>query len=200
MLLHCSHNIDTNVLLDNMNNCHWYPVDQIFDTSNCVEVEELPNKIGRWKVGEWYYELNDKLNWMRWQYNGERFKYTWSRRKNKGNTFNEHEQLIENEVEKFMSTIGVDDWGWRFLKIMPDDKMIWHIDSPNHAPCSINISLKDKSPIVFDDREVSYDCALISVSDEWHTVKSGDTERLTFKIIPKAPFEEVKQKLGDFLL
>jgi hypothetical protein len=200
MLLHCSHNIDTNVLLNNAPGCHWFPIDQTFDIKNCIEVDVLPNQIGRWKVGDWYYELNEKMNWMRWSYDGERFKYTWSRRKNRNHEFNKSEKLIENEVQKFMETIDIHDWGWRFLKVMPDDKMIWHIDSPNHAPCSINITLKDPSPIVFDDGEISYDCALIGVSNKWHTVKSGLSERLTFKIIPKAPYDEVKQKLKDFLL
>ncbi len=200
MLLHCSHNMDEQVILDAASGCYWHSIDQTFTTENCVEVDELPNEIGRWKVGEWYYELNDKQNWMRWQHEGERFKYTWSRRKNREHEFNESEKLIENEVHKFMEDIGIHDWGWRFLKVMPDDKMIWHIDSPHHAPCSINIALKDPSPIVFDDGEFSYKCALIGVSDTWHTVKSGTEERLTFKIIPKAPFEEVKQKLKNYLL
>lgn len=196
MLQHCSHNINIQVLLDNIHGCSWYPIDQVFNTENCIEVDELPNEIGRWKVGDWYYELNDKLNWMRWSHDGERFKYTWSKRKNKHYEFNEQEQKIENEVKKFMKAIDIDDWGWRFLRIMPDDHMIWHIDSPNHAPCSINISLKDKSPIIFDDGEFVYDCALLGVSDKWHTVKSGTTERLTFKIIPKESFHIVKQKLA----
>jgi len=200
MLLHCSHNINKDILLDNVDACGWYPIDQTFNTNGCVEVDTLPNEIGRWKVGDWYYEKNNKLNWMRWSYDGERFKYTWSKRKNKGQTFNKSEQKIEDEVQKFMNAIDIKDWGWRYLKVMPDDKMIWHIDSPNHAPCSINITLKDSSPIVFDDCEISYDCALIGVSDKWHTVKSGTTERLTFKIIPKASFNEVQHKLKDFLL
>lgn len=200
MLHHCSHNIDTNVLLQNAHGCIWEKRDATFDTKGCIEVDELPNKVGRWKVGDWYYELNHKMNWMRWSHAGERFSYTWSRRTNKDDDKNYAEQMIENEVARFMKTIGIEDWGWRFLKVMPDDHMIWHIDSPKHAPCSINIALKDKSPIVFDDSEFTYECALIGVSDKWHTVKSGESERLTFKIIPRASFEEVKQKLGDFLL
>lgn len=200
MLHHCSHNIDTDVLLRNAHGCIWEKRDATFDTKGCIEVDELPNKVGRWKVGDWYYELNHKMNWMRWSRDGERFSYTWSRRTNKGDDKNYAEQMIENEVAHFMNTIGIEDWGWRFLKVMPDDHMIWHIDSPKHAPCSINIALKDKSPIVFDDSELTYECALIGVSDRWHTVKSGESERLTFKIIPRASFEEVKQKLSNFLL
>lgn len=206
MLQHCYHNIDTSIILDNAPGCEWYPVDATFTTEGCVERDELPNEIGRWKVGDWYYELNSKMNWMRWSHDGERFSYTWSKRKNRGDDFNEAEQKIENEVQKFMEELDIDDWGWRFLKIMPDDHMIWHIDSPNHAPCSINIALKDPAPIVFDHGRYTYKCALLGVSDKWHTVESGKSERLTFKIIPKAPYHvvrdklESKQRLGDLLL
>ena len=105
MLHHCSHNIDTNVLLQNAHGCIWEKRDATFDTKGCIEVDELPNKVGRWKVGDWYYELNHKMNWMRWSHDGERFSYTWSRRTNKGDDKNHAEQMIENEVAHFMKTI-----------------------------------------------------------------------------------------------
>ena len=203
MLYHCSHNIDTKILLENIVGCEELSQERTYYADGCIEVDELPNKPGRWKMGDWYYEYNDKGNWMRWKKDGELIKYTWyNKQKVKGSYFNANEQLIENEVKKYMELIGVRAWAWRFLKLMPDDKMIWHIDNPVHAPRSINIALKDSAPIVFDDGEFEYKCALINVSDKWHTVKTGKTERLTFKIVPKEPFEVVKEKLSlaGFLL
>ena len=202
VLQHCSHNIDIQVLLDNVEGCDWYPVDAVYNTKNFIEVDLLPNKVGRWKVGEWYYQLNERNNWSRWSYDGERFTYSWSKREDKGNDFNKSKRLIDNEVKKFMDAIGIEDWGWRFLRIMPEDHMIWHIDSPNYTSCAINIMLKDSSPIIFENDKFEYKCALIDVSNKWHTVESGKRERLTFKIIPNAPYEEVRKRLdiAGFLL
>jgi hypothetical protein len=195
MLLHCSHNLDLDVLLDASFGIRWYEVDATFTTDNVIEIDHYPREVGRWKYKNVYYELNKKNNWMRWYENGERFSYTWSNRLNKGSEMNESEKIIAEQVENYMNAVGVEDWGFRFLKLKPTDKMIWHIDSPNHAPSAINISLKDKSPIVFDEGEYSYDCALIDVCNNWHTVKTGSTERLTFKIIPKEPYDIMSKKL-----
>lgn len=195
MLHYCSHNLDIDTILEASEGIRWYDVDATFTTKDVIEIDHYPNQVGRWKYNNVYYELNNKMNWMRWYKEGERFSYTWSNRLNKGSDMNESEKVVAEQVQKYMEVVGVEQWGFRFLKLKPTDNMIWHIDSPNHAPSAINLSLKEKTPIVFDDAEYTYDCALIDVCKNWHTVRTGTSERLTFKIIPMDPFDVMKKKL-----
>lgn len=196
MLLHSYHNLDTKILLEASDEVNWYDVNAVFDIDNVTEIDYYPDTIGRWKYKNRYYELNKKNNWMRWDYAGEKFSYTWSKKINVGDEMNDAEKTISEQVKKFMDVLNVSDYGFRFLKLKPTDKMIWHIDSPNHAPSAFNISLKDKSPIVFENEEIVYNSALIDVSKYWHTVKAGKEERLTFKIVPKINYQEMQHRLS----
>lgn len=195
MLLHCYHNLDTKILLEASAGVNWYDVSVVKDTDNVIEIDHYPDTIGRWKYKNKYYELNEKNNWMRWDYAGEKFSYTWSKKKYVGDEMNDAEKTISEQVKKFMDVLNVSDYSFRFLKLKPTDKMMWHIDNPTSLS-AFNIALKDKSPIVFENEEIVYDSALIDVSKYWHTVKSGKEERLTFKIVPKINYQEMQHRLS----
>lgn len=67
----------------------------------------------------------------------------------------------------------------------------WHID--DGPLCSVNLVIRGNAPIVFEDCEYNYKCALIDVSKR-HMVPVGD-ERLILKISMFVQYEKVRDAL-----
>lgn len=101
-------------------------------------------------------------------------------------------------VKKVMKDFGIDGKP-RFYWLQPYAVIPEHVD--NGTLCGLNFILTDNaSPITFGDKDYTYEAVLVNTSVP-HSVKNNHHERVMFKIsIFNQRFEEVAEKIKDYIL
>jgi len=200
---HITHNMNLDVInaavdyyWTNSDPRFWHPV-TVYNSGNVIsnldrlqESKKIEWKVGAYKKGKYIYELNKYGHWVRYRTDelSNKHDYKWST-----DIYPYSDNVISKEIKKFMDVLEIETWRARLLYMDKNCNMLMHKDSPEITRCSMNFNLVGNAPITFDTEMISYEAALLNVSQCWHAVKTDDEEeRLTLKIIIKEhTFEEM---------
>ena len=205
MFYHCKHLVDTNAIIEATKDIKWQLRDRVFSKSECTKISTYPTEQGMWTYNGVHIEIREKGNTSAWYSDEEHVHFKWSRclrNTHVNSDLTEGEKVFMSETKKFMDYLDIQTWRVVLLHVGVNDNFMWHRDSPLNSPANINITLKEKTPILIDDDafkgEILYDTALMAASRFWHNVATPKKEdRQAFKIIPMECVEAVAEKMKN---